>query len=116
MAETVQEILRGLGHEVRIASTGEEGLRLLRAAPLPDAVVLDVDMPIMSGPTMAHLMLVHDAGEENVPVMLVSSRHDLPEIAGRLGTPYFLQKTGNISPFLDMLSRALRERAAPRSA
>jgi hypothetical protein len=65
---------------------------------------------------MAHLMLVRDAGEEKIPVLFVSSRHDLPEIAGRLGTPYFLQKTGDISPFLDMLGRALHERVAPTSA
>ena len=110
------EIFRAEGHQVRTAHTGEEGLLALRAAPLPDVVVLDVDMPVLGGPGMAHQMLLHDAGEEKIPVVLMSSRHDLPQIAGRMGTPYFLPKSGDIVRFLAMLGRALRERHAPSSA
>lgn len=116
VVDAFAEILRSSGHEVRTASTGEEGLQALRGAPLPDVVVLDVDMPVLGGPGMAHQMLLHDAGEENIPVVLVSARHDLPQIAGRMGTPYFLQKTGDVGAFLDMLDRALRERRPPLSA
>jgi CheY-like chemotaxis protein len=67
VVELFAEFLRGEGHQVRTASTGEEGLVALRAAPLPDLLVLDVDMPVLGGPGMAHKMLVHDAGEEKVP-------------------------------------------------
>jgi DNA-binding NtrC family response regulator len=116
IAEALGEILRREGHEVRTATTGEEGLQLLRGAPLPDAVILDVDMPILGGPGMAHRMLLHDVGEEKLPVILVSARHDLPEIAGRMGTPYFLQKTGDVQALVRLLDRALRERIAPSSA
>jgi CheY-like chemotaxis protein len=116
VAEVFREILGGHGHEVRTAKTGHEGLLALRAAPLPDLVILDVDMPIMTGPAMAHEMLVHDMGEERIPVILVSARHDLPEIAGRMGTPYFLRKTGDVGAFLRMIERVLRERHAPSCA
>jgi DNA-binding NtrC family response regulator len=116
LVEGLGELLREEGHEVRTACTGEEGLKLLRAAPLPDAVVLDVDMPILGGPGMAHQMLLHDAGEENVPVFLVSGNEDLPQIAARMGTPYFLAKPCGIAAFLVLLERALRERRAPLSA
>lgn len=116
IVEIFAQVLRSKGHEVRSASTGEEGLQALRAAPLPDLLVLDVEMPVLGGPAMAHEMLVHDAGEESIPILLVSAREDLPQIAARMGTRYFLQKPVEMPLFLEMLDRALRERGAPASA
>jgi DNA-binding NtrC family response regulator len=116
LVATLGEILRGEGHEVHKASTGEEGLIVLRGASLPDAVVLDVDMPILGGPGMAHDMLLHDAGEEKIPIILMSARTDLPEIARKMGTPYFLAKPPTLDAFLTLLDRALRERRAPSPA
>jgi CheY-like chemotaxis protein len=116
LVEAFAEVLRAEGHEVRTARTGEEGLQALRAAPLPDVVVLDVEMPVLGGPGMAHQMLLHDAGEEKIPILLVSGSNSLPEIAGRMGTPYFLRKPCGVAQLLDILDRALRERSAPSSA
>ncbi len=116
LVEALGDLLRMQGHEVRTASTGEEGLDVLRAAPLPDALVLDVDMPVLGGPGMAHKMLLHNCGEENIPILLMSARPDLPEIAERMGTPYFLAKPGSVAAILQLLDRALRERTAPTSA
>ena len=91
IVEAFGDLLRGEGHEVHSASTGEEGLVVLRGSPLPDALVLDVDMPVLGGPGMAHKMLLHDAGEENVPIILMSARQDLPQIAHEMGTSYVLK-------------------------
>jgi DNA-binding NtrC family response regulator len=110
------EILRREGHEVHCAATGAEGLIVLRSASLPDVVVLDVDMPVLGGPGMAHKMLVHDAGEENIPIILMSGRPDLSEIARQIGTSYFLAKPPTLDAFLPLLARALRERRAPSAA
>jgi hypothetical protein len=46
----------------------------------------------------------------------VSARDDLAQVPGRVGTPYFLGKTGDINAFLATVDRALRERIAPSSA
>jgi CheY-like chemotaxis protein len=116
LADLFSEILRTEGHSVRIARNGEEGLRLLRAQPLPNLLVLDVEMPILSGPGVAHRMLLHDAGQEMVPIVLVSGHTDLPEIAARMGTPYFLSKPCDITEFLDVLHGALKGHLAPSSA
>ncbi|HEY5375774.1 MAG TPA: response regulator [Polyangiaceae bacterium] len=116
IVELFARFLRSKGHEVRSASTGEEGLQALRAAPLPDLLVLDVDMPVLGGPGMAHKMLLHDAGEESVPILLMSARDDLPQIAVQMGTRYFLRKPADSAQFLEMLERALREHCAPASA
>jgi FixJ family two-component response regulator len=85
---------------------------------LPDGVLLDADMPVLNGPEMAHRMLLHDAGEEKIPIVLVSGRSDLPAVAGRMGTPYFLRKatTDYAQTLIKMLDRALSERRAPAVA
>jgi len=116
IVEALGELLRADGHEVHSASTGEEGLVVLRASPLPDALVLDVDMPVLGGPGMAHKMLLHDAGEEEVPIILMSARDDLKQIAREMGTSYVVKKPTTIDAFLTVLGRALQERQAPLSA
>lgn len=116
LVDLLGERLREEGYQVSTAGTGADGLRVLHAGPLPDAVILDIEMPVMGGPAMAHQMLLHDAGEEKIPILLMSSREDLPEIAARMGTKYFLAKTGDVELILRTLLRVLRERAAPLSA
>jgi len=116
IVEIFAEFLRSEGHEVRSASTGEKGLQALRAAPLPDLLVLDVDMPVLGGPGMADKMLLHDAGEERIPILLMSGREDLPKIAAQMGTRYFIRKPADAGRFLEMLNQALQEHGAPASA
>jgi CheY-like chemotaxis protein len=112
------ELLESAGHRIKTGYNGEDGLKSLGAGPLPDCVLLDVDMPVLSGPGMAHEMLLHDAGQERIPILLVSGRSDLSEVAGRMGTPYFLPKAspdyGTV--LLEILDRALRERQPPGAA
>jgi len=112
------EIVESAGHSVLSRANGAEGLESLTRGRLPDCIVLDVEMPVLGGPGMAHAMRLHDAGEEKVPILLVSSRHDLAEIAGRMGTPYFLSKmaTDYKSKLVKLISRVLIERRAPVSA
>ncbi len=117
--ELCTELLESAGHHVRTGRNGEEGMLSLDRAPLPDCILLDVEMPVLSGPGMAHRMLLRDAGSEDIPILLVSARDDLSEIAERIGTPYFLAKTtpNYGKALLEILGRALRERRAPaRSA
>jgi CheY-like chemotaxis protein len=118
IADASRELLESAGHRIRTAHTGVEGLASLRAAPLPDCLLLDVEMPVLDGPRMAHQMLLHDAGEERIPILLVSGRDDLPAAAARMGTPYFLKKASADygEALLKILDRALSERHAPASA
>lgn len=116
IVDALADLLRHEEHEVHTASTGEEGLLVLRASPLPDAVVLDVDMPVLGGPGMAHKMLLHDAGEDSIPIILMSGRPDLAQIAKEMGTPYYLAKPTTIEAFLTLLDRTLLERRPPASA
>jgi CheY-like chemotaxis protein len=113
--EVCTDLLKASGHRVKTGYNGDEGLASLGTGQLPDCVLLDVDMPVLSGPEMVHQMLVHDAGEEKIPIVLVSAREDLAQVARRLGTPYFLAKASAdyADNLLRLLDQAVRERAAP---
>lgn len=116
--EISTEMLESSGHRVRTGRNGHEGLASLGVGELPDCVLLDVDMPGLNGPGMVRQMLLHDAGQETIPVVLVSARRDLADVARRVGTPYFLAKASvsYSDNLLTLLDRALRERRAPRPA
>ena len=112
LREALAAILVSLGHIVRIACHGEEALDLLDQR-LPDAVLLDVEMPVLDGPSTAYRMLVNDLGKENVPIILLSGVLDLHLVAAKVGTPYFLGKPYSFEALLPVLERALTERCAP---
>lgn len=111
-AEALSEILRLNGHDVRIACNGEQGLKLLDERT-PEVALLDIEMPILDGPGMAKTMFVRDAGLEKVPIVLLSGIQDLPAVATRVGTPYFLNKPYTFETLRKMLARALVERTPP---
>jgi DNA-binding NtrC family response regulator len=116
LVDSITDFLKVEGYAVHSAHTGEEGLSSLRSASLPDAILLDVDMPVLGGPGMAHKMLLHDAGEESIPIVLYSGRSDLPAIASKMGTPYSIGKPFTLDALLSLLGRAISERVAPLSA
>jgi DNA-binding NtrC family response regulator len=113
LGELLAELMRESGHDVRVARDGRDGLVLLRARR-PDLVLLDVEMPVLTGPEMAYAMFLHDAGEEFIPVVLLSGVLDLAAVAAAVGTPYFLGKPYSIEHVLALAEKALAERIPPR--
>lgn len=116
IVDSLSELLTTKGYGVHTAHSGEEGLEVLRSAALPDAILLDVDMPMLGGLGMAHKMMLHDAGEEKIPIVLFSARTDLPELAAEMGTPYSISKPFDMTALLTLLGSAIRERIPPASA
>ena len=47
--ELYQVLLTQMGHKVSTAASGYEALRILEQFPLPDLVLMDIQMPVMSG-------------------------------------------------------------------
>jgi two-component system response regulator MprA len=56
LCESIADLLRVTGYEVDTAETGEDALRLLRDAPPPDAILLDVVLPRMNADRLLHEM------------------------------------------------------------
>jgi CheY-like chemotaxis protein len=59
------------GHEIRTCSTGLAAIELA-AEWLPDAVVMDVRMPVMDGPTAAGRLAAHPT-TATIPVILMTA-------------------------------------------
>jgi CheY-like chemotaxis protein len=114
-ADACRELLESAGHHIRIVHNGEEGLASLSGGALPDCVLLDLDMPVLNGEGMVRQMLLRSAGRETIPILLVSGRNDLPAVAARMGTPYFIVKASAdyCDVVLKILDRALVERRSP---
>jgi len=112
LPDLLAELLGELGHRVSVARNGREGLGAL-ASGLPDAIILDIEMPLLDGPSMAHEMFLADAGKERIPIVLISGYVDLPAIAARIATPYFAPKPCSLDTLVGLLDRALAERVAP---
>lgn len=115
LADILTEVLTAEGYRVRRAADGRAGLGLLQER-LPDAVILDVEMPHLTGPELAYRMFVLDAGMDAVPVVLVSGVVGFDEVVRRVGTPYSLAKPYDLVELLAVLRRALTERRPPRPA
>jgi len=66
-------LLEALGHAVTLATTGEAALAVLEQGLLPDAVILDMNMPGLGGKgTLPRLRDLHPT----VPVLLATGRAD----------------------------------------
>jgi DNA-binding NtrC family response regulator len=109
----VEGIIEAAGHNIRGASNGRKGLEAV-AERAPDVVLLDVEMPVLSGPEMAFQLFFRDCGDETIPIVLLSGIVGLQEVAAMIGTPYFLKKPYSAEDLIQLVDRALRERIAPR--
>lgn len=93
----IQVLHRALSefHEIRFATRGKVALDLVREAP-PDLILLDAEMPEMSGIEM-FWQLRADAAFANTPVIFVTSHHEthLQLEAFDLGAADFISKPIN---------------------
>ena len=76
--EALNECLRPL-YQTRIATRGQKGLELAGQQPLPDLILLDVELPDMKGYAVC-AALKHDPLTESIPVMFLSSHTDVLDV------------------------------------
>ncbi len=119
-ADTAQAwvwLLRSLGHEVEVASTGPAGLQAAQVR-LPDAVLLDLGLPGMSGYEVAsRLRALKTDGR---PLLIAVTAFGEPEDRVRsyeVGIDLHLVKPVQVEELEALLARyqAVRAQAAPRA-
>src|SRR5271169_5893553 len=114
----LQEILRynlgQAGHEVRVAGTGKEGLRLAREQR-PDIVLLDVMLPDMPGTNVCKT-LKQDATTKGIHVVMVTAKgEEIDRVVGfELGADDYIVKPFSIRELLLRVQAVLRRHASER--
>jgi CheY-like chemotaxis protein len=105
--DTLGRFLRSLGYQVSFASDGLQGLESARAA-LPDLMVLDVDMPRMSGLDLC-AVLKADAATRSVPILFLTASDSMgtAEDALAKGADGYLAKPLDFSRFKAKLESLL---------
>lgn len=91
---TIRELLSlhlsNAGHQVRIAEDAVAGGHMV-IAERPDLIILDVNMPYMSGYELVEA-LKRDESTKDVPVVLLTSSTDVAERSRQVGAAGYLNK------------------------
>jgi CheY-like chemotaxis protein len=103
--EDLAQVLRGAGYDVDVAGNGVAALACMRRQ-LPDAIVLDLRMPLMNGIEFRAEQL-RDHRLASVPIILVSGDAD-QQTAQSLGAFALLNKPIRISELLSAVERLVR--------
>ena len=111
----VIEALTGAGYECLGAIDGIEGLRLAHAQP-PDAVVLDVVMPQLSGDDV-HRALRRDVATRYIPVIFLTGQTETKDKARRLldGADDYMTKPFDIEELAARVTTAVRRATSLRA-
>jgi CheY-like chemotaxis protein len=104
-AETMAELLKIWGHEVRLAHDGQEALRVAREYR-PDIVFLDIGLPDMDGYAVADRLREEGLGGELLVALTGYSKDETKERGGPATFDRHLLKP--VTP--DALSSVLGER------
>lgn len=90
LAELISDILGENGYETAIAINGELGLAMLRERR-PDLVLMDLMMPVLSGPEMLRQMR-SDPEVADIPVVIMTALPEAVPREGELAHEAVLQK------------------------
>ena len=91
------------GYTVITATNGAEALAKMDGA-MPDAIVLDLMMPVMDGRTF--LQHCHaDPRYAGMPVLVLSASHNLTELAPELGARACMAKPFDVDVLLAVVDR-----------
>ena len=91
VAEAILDVLMDEGYQVAHATNGREALELLKSAPKPSLILLDLMMPDMDGCQFREAQL-RDPRLANIPVVVLSADRRVAEKAHELGVLGFVAK------------------------
>jgi DNA-binding response OmpR family regulator len=87
----VSDVLAAAGFKVSTADNGVYSNHLIYGRTPPDLILLDITMPLMSGDKKLKLLKSRDKSRD-IPVVLISSNHDLDAIGESCGADACLPK------------------------
>lgn len=109
LRETIADLIRDDGHEVRVAGDGIDGLAV-NDGWHPDLVILDVMLPRMDAFEFRAQQL---AGEHQAKVLLVSAAPELAAAATRLKADAWLPKPFSVDAMIETVNELLARGGVP---
>jgi DNA-binding NtrC family response regulator len=104
--DVLQEVLDDAGYSVVCVEHGEEALAYLQVGPLPDAILLDLFMPVMSGWDFArHIRRYPDLS--TIPIVVITCSEPYWGYPG----PHVLRKPLDLEKLLVTLQNVLDGRS-----
>ena len=100
------DLLNMEGYEVSVARNAVEAIGVLPDFR-PEVILLDLRMPLLDGEAFLRGIRGLPATRE-VPVVLISAKEELREIAARYGAAGYLSKPFEASQLLSMIERVLQ--------
>jgi len=112
IAMALEAALEDAGYEVATAANGRQGLERLATSPRPDLIVLDMMMPVMSGPAML-AAIADDPALRAIPVIIVSSLPEEMIKARTNGVAAILRKPYRASEITNAIAAVLGAERTP---
>jgi CheY-like chemotaxis protein len=104
LTDLMTEVLEGAGHRVAVAANGRDALVRLRAGEPPDLILLDANMPVMSGAAFRAEQR-SDIRFAGVPVVVLSGAGDRLDSAAFAGVAGYLSKPFRLAQLVDEVAR-----------
>jgi len=106
----VREFLRrefeAEGYRVRLARDGREVLRMTRVGPVPDLLILDLDMPYVDGVKILEQLKDKEA---SIPIVIHTTSMEYEGHSAVREAAAFMEKTGNnIGHLKELVEKTLR--------
>lgn len=107
LRELLTIIVKKLGHEVFVATTGEEAIERA-CAVRPDLIIMDINLPKLTG-AEATVRIKQNPCTKNTPIVIQSALQMCPEMKRAIdaGAVEVLQKPVSVSEFQELLRRRL---------
>jgi two-component system, sensor histidine kinase RpfC len=115
--KVLQKILDRAGYHYSIAKDGDEALDLIDKTKF-DAIVLDMNMPGMSGLEIARIYNIISGKDERAPMIMFSANvtPDAKESSLKAGVDEFLPKPIKIDTFLNVLNKLLSKKRSEKNS
>lgn len=116
LAETLEYQLNRAGYEVSRAVDGREALEQARVV-LPDVIILDVDLPVISGIEVCKVLRADPSTRESLILMLSALGEESHQVGGfEVGADdYIVKPVESYKVLLERLKAHLRRREQPLS-
>ena len=108
--QTIVDILEDEGFHVIAAHSGDEALRMLDQADLPDAIIVDLMMPIMDGQEFIRRSRVRFGRTTFCPILLLTAARHGEQTANDIEVDDYLPKPFDQDTLLRCVSKLIEDR------